>query len=338
MTTYNPISTRRPNNFNQVVKTLEGFVHSAAEKLGLDIRTLVINPGVRYPECIQVEFDFYKIPKMRFGIEARVTDFDADGNPWLADPKKNIYQFINIFSNYYTLMQYPIKKEFSLNTALTSNEIRLSADTNIVDEICEYVNNRKNMNFTEDLKKIKTLYHNNFFTCDLFDAHKIRDQNIKSTLFYLYTEKIPKAILDSDEDIVSVDVVTRKNPKDFPKWEIGYLVYKNGKGETKISSTTCLSAEDISKLSGLSSFAKFIKDIEDFNLQNVLTSFYIGNIPVINLEVDIKSYHKPSQLKKIYRDGFISNPNLQNNGKIYKEYIKPADFNLARKHLINLLR
>ena len=192
MTTYNPISTRRPINFNQVSKTLKGFVYSTAEKLGLDIRTLVINPSVRYPECIQVEFDFYKIPKMRFGIEARVTDFDADGNPWLADPKKNIYQFINIFSNYYTLMQYPIKKEFSLNTALTSNEIRLSVDNHIVDEICEYVNNRKNMNFTEEeLKKIKILYHNNFFICDLFDAHKRRDQNIKSTLFYLYTEKIP---------------------------------------------------------------------------------------------------------------------------------------------------
>lgn len=321
MTTYNPISTRRPINFNQVSKTLKGFVYSTAEKLGLDIRTLVINPGIRYPECIQVEFDFYKIPKMRFGIEARVTDFDADGNPWLADPKKNIYQFINIFSNYYTLMQYPIKKEFSLNTALTSNEIRLSVDNHIVDEICEYVNNRKNMNFTEDLKKIKTLYHNNFFTCDLFDAHKRRDQNIKSTLFYLYTEKIPKAILDSDKDIISVAVITKKNPKDFPKWEVGYLVYKNINDETKIFNTTCLSAEDISKLSGLSSFAKFIKDIEDFNLQNVLTSFYIGNIPVINLEVDIKANHNPSQLKHICRNGFITNPNLK-NGKIYKEYIK----------------
>ena len=325
MTTYNPISTRRPINFNQVSKTLEGFVYSAAEKLGLDIRTLVINPAVRYPECIQVEFDFYKIPKMRFGIEARVTDFDADGNPWLADPKKNIYQFINIFSNYYTLMQYPIKKEFSLNTALTSNEIRLGADTHIVDEICEYVNNRKNMNFTEEeLKKIKTLYHNNFFICDLFDAHKRRDQNIKSTLFYLYTEKIPKTILDSDKDIISVAVITRRNPRDLPKWEIGYVVYKHGKDKLKISSTTCLSTEDISKLSGLSSFAQFIKDIEDFNLQNVLTSFYIGNIPVINLEVDIESDHNPSKLKKIYRDGFITNPNLQ-NGKIYKEYIKVMD-------------
>ena len=322
MTTYNPISTRRPINFNQVSKTLKGFVYSTAEKLGLDIRTLVINPGVRYPECIQVEFDFYKIPKMRFGIEARVTDFDADGNPWLADPKKNIYQFINIFSNYYTLMQYPIKKEFSLNTALTSNEIRLSVDNHIVDEICEYVNNRKNMNFTEEeLKKIKTLYHNNFFICDLFDAHKRRDQNIKSTLFYLYTEKIPKAILDSDKDIISVAVITGKNPKDLPKWEVGYLVYKNINDETKIFNTTCLSAEDISKLSGLSSFAQFIKDIEDFNLQNVLTSFYIGNIPVINLEADIRPNHNPSQLKKIYREGFITNPNLQ-NGKLYKEYIK----------------
>lgn len=322
MTTYNPISTRRPNNFKQVSKTLEGFVYSTAEKLGLDIRTLVINPGVRYPECIQVEFDFYKIPKMRFGIEARVTDFDADGNPWLADPKKNIYQFINIFSNYYTLMQYPIKKEFSLNTALTSNEIRLSIDNHIVDEICEYVNNRKNMNFTEEeLKKIKTLYHNNFFICDLFDAHKRRDQNIKSTLFYLYTEKIPKAILDSDKDIISVAVITGKNPKDLPKWEVGYLVYKNINDETKIFNTTCLSAEDISKLSGLSSFAKFIKDIEDFNLQNVLISFYIGNIPVINLEADIRANHNPSKLKKIYREGFITNPNLQ-NGKLYKEYIK----------------
>lgn len=325
MTTYNPISTRRPINFNQVSKTLKGFVYSTAEKLGLDIRTLVINPGVRYPECIQVEFDFYKIPKMRFGIEARVTDFDADGNPWLADPKKNIYQFINIFSNYYTLMQYPIKKEFSLNTALTSNEIRLSVDNHIVDEICEYVNNRKNMNFTEEeLKKIKTLYHNNFFICDLFDAHKRRDQNIKSTLFYLYTEKIPKAILDSDKDIISVAVITGKNPKDLPKWEVGYLVYKNIKDETKIFNTTCLSAEDISKLSGLSSFAQFIKDIEDFNLQNVLTSFYIGNIPVINLEADIRANHNPSKLKKIYREGFITNPNLQ-NGKLYKEYIKVMD-------------
>lgn len=322
MTTYNPISTRRPINFNQVSKTLKGFVYSTAEKLGLDIRTLVINHGVRYPECIQVEFDFYKIPKMRFGIEARVTDFDADGNPWLADPKKNIYQFINIFSNYYTLMQYPIKKEFSLNTALTSNEIRLSVDNHIVDEICEYVNNRKNMNFTEEeLKKIKTLYHNNFFICDLFNAHKRRDQNIKSTLFYLYTEKIPKAILDSDKDIISVAVITGKNPKDFPKWEVGYLVYKNINDETKIFNTTCLSAEDISKLSGLSSFAKFIKDIEDFNLQNVLTSFYIGNIPVINIETDIRANHNPSKLKKIYREGFITNPNLQ-NGKLYKEYIK----------------
>ena len=322
MTTYNPISTRRPINFNQVSKTLKGFVYSTAEKLDLDIRTLVINPSVRYPECIQVEFDFYKIPKMRFGIEARVTDFDADGNPWLADPKKNIYQFINIFSNYYTLMQYPIKKEFSLNTALTSNEIRLSVDNHIVDEICEYVNNRKNMNFTEEeLKKIKTLYHNNFFICDLFDAHKRRDQNIKSTLFYLYTEKIPKAILDSDKDIISVAVITGKNPKDFPKWEVGYLVYKNINDETKIFNTTCLSAEDISKLSGLSSFAKFIKDIEDFNLQNVLISFYIGNIPVINLEADIRANHNSSQLKKIYREGFITNPNLQ-NGKLYKEYIK----------------
>lgn len=325
MTTYNPISTRRPINFNQVSKTLKGFVYSTAEKLGLDIRTLVINPGVRYPECIQVEFDFYKIPKMRFGIEARVTDFDANGNPWLADPKKNIYQFINIFSNYYTLMQYPIKKEFSLNTALTSNEIRLSNDNHIVDEICEYVNNRKNMNFTEEeLKKIKTLYHNNFFICDLFDAHKRRDQNIKSTLFYLYTEKIPKAILDSDKDIISVAVITGKNPKDLPKWEVGYLVYKNIKDETKIFNTTCLSAEDISKLSGLSSFAQFIKDIEDFNLQNVLTSFYIGNIPVINLEADIRANHNPSKLKKIYREGFITNPNLQ-NGKLYKEYIKVMD-------------
>ena len=70
----------------------------------------------------------------------------------------------------------------------------------------------------------------------------------------------------------------------------------------------------------------------------MLTSFYIGNIPVINLEADIKAYHKPSQLKKICRKGFISNPNLQNNGKIYKEYIKPEDFKLARKHLINLMR
>ena len=314
MTTYNPISTRRPINFNQVSKTLEGFVYSTAEKLGLDIRTLVINPAVRYPECIQVEFDFYKIPKMRFGIEARVIDFDADGNPWLADPKKDIYQFINIFSNYYTLMQYPIKKEFSLNTALTSNEIRLSVDNHIVDEICEYVNNRKNMNFTEEeLKKIKTLYHNNFFICDLFNAHKRRDQNIKSTLFYLYTEKIPKAILKSDEDIVSVDVVTRKNPKDLPKWEVGYLVYRYSiKDKSKID-TTCLTVEDISKLSGLSSFAKFIKDIKDFNLQNVLTSFYIGNIPVINLSCNVG----PIQLKKICRKGFINNPNLQ-NGKIYR--------------------
>lgn len=339
MTTYNPIRTRRPNNYKQVGETLEGYVYSTAEKLGLDIRTLVINPGVRYLECIQVEFDFYKIPKMRFGIEARVDDFDADGNPWLADPKKDIYQFINIFSNYYTLMQYPIKKEFSLNTALTSSEIRFSVDAHVVDEICEYVDNCRKMNFTDDLKKkIKTLYHTNFFSCDLFDAHKRRDQNIKSTLFYLYTEKIPKAILNSDKDIISVAVITRKNPKDFPKWEVGYLVYKNGKGETKISNTTFLSAEDISKLSGLSAFAKFIKNIEDFNLQNVLTSFYIGNIPVINLEADIKAYHKLSQLKKIYRDGFISNPNLQNNGKIYKEYIKPEDFKLARKHLINLMR
>ena len=74
----------------------------------------------------------------------------------------------------------------------------------------------------------------------------------------------------------------------------------------------------------MSSFAQFIKDIEDFNLQNVLTSFYIGNIPVINLEVDIESDHNPSKLKKIYRDGFITNPNLQ-NGKIYKEYIKVMD-------------
>lgn len=115
-------------------------------------------------------------------------------------------------------------------------------------------------------------------------------------------------------------------------------VYKHGKGEIKISNTTVLSADDISKLPGLSDFSEFIKNIKDYNLQNILTGFYIGNIPIINLEVDIKAYHKPSQLKKIYRDGFISNPNLQNNGKIYKEYIKPADFDLARKHLINLLK
>ena len=224
-------------------------------------------------------------------------------------------------------MQYPIKKEFSLNTALTSSEIRLSDDTNIVDEICEYVNNRKNMNFTEELKKIKTLYHNNFFICDLFDAHKRRDQNIKSTLFYLYTEKIPEAILKSDEDIVSVDVVTRKNPKDLPKWEVGYLVYRFSiKDKSKID-TTCLSVEDISKLSGLSSFAKFIKDIKDFNLQNVLTSFYIGNIPVINLSCNVES----SQLKKICRKGFITNPNLQ-NGKVYKEYFEP----FGSKYLENI--
>ena len=62
-------------------------------------------------------------------------------------------------------------------------------------------------------------------------------------------------------------------------------------------------------------------NIEDFNLQNVLISFYIGNIPVINLEADIRANHNPSQLKKIYREGFITNPNLQ-NGKLYKEYIK----------------
>lgn len=91
MTTYNPIRNRRPNNYKQVSETLEGFVYSTAEKLGLDIRTIVINPGVRYPDCIQVEFDFYKIPKMRFGIEARITDFDTNGNPWLADPAKDIY-------------------------------------------------------------------------------------------------------------------------------------------------------------------------------------------------------------------------------------------------------
>lgn len=254
---------------------------------------------------------------MRFGIEALEYDFDIDGNPWLADPERNIYQFINIFSDYYTLMSYPIKKKFSLSTALISSEIRLDENTHIVDEIYEYVDNCRKMNFTDDLKKkIKTLYHTNFFSCDLFDAHKRRDQNIKSTLFYLYTEKIPKAILESDEDIVSVDIITRKNPKDLPKWEVGYLVYRYSiKDKSKISDTI-LSAEAISKLPGLSDFNEFIKNITDYNLQNVLTSFYIGNIPIINLSCNVV----PSQLKKICRKGFITNPNLQ-NGKVYKEYI-----------------
>lgn len=316
MTTYNPISTRMHNNFKQVGETLEGFVYSTAEKLGLDIRTLVVNSTVRYPGHIQVEFDFYKIPKMRFGIEANVADFDNDGNPWLADPKKNIYQKISIFSDYYTLMTYPIKKEFSLETGLIVYEIKLTNNTHIVDEICDYINKYKNMHLKDNLKwiYIKKLFGTDSFDCDFFDAHKRRDQNIKSTLFYLYTEKIPKAILKSDEDIVSVDVVTRKNPKDLPKWEVGYLVYRYSiKDKSKIN-TTCLTVEDISKLSGLSSFAQFIKNIKDFNLQNVLTSFYIGNIPVINLSCNVG----PSQLKKICRKGFITtNPNLQ-NGKIYR--------------------
>lgn len=315
MTMYNYNYGRKLNNWKQVGDTLEGFVYSAAEKLGLDVRTLEINTYQWW--SVQVEFDFYKIPKMRFGIEALEYDFDVDGNPWLADPERNIYQFINIFSNYYTLMSYPIKKKFSLSTALISSEIRLDENTHIVDEICEYVDNCRKMNFTDDLKKkIKTLYHTNFFSCDLFDAHKRRDQNIKSTLFYLYTEKIPKAILESDEDIVSVDIITRKNPKDLPKWEVGYLVYRYSiKDKSKISDTI-LSAEAISKLPGLSDFSEFIKNITDYNLQNVLTSFYIGNIPIINLSCNVV----PSQLKKICRKGFITNPNLQ-NGKVYKEYI-----------------
>ena len=315
MTTYNYNYGRKLNNWKQVGDTLEGFVYSAAEKLGLDVRTLEINPYQWW--SVQVEFDFYKIPKMRFGIEALEYDFDIDGNPWLADPERNIYQFINIFSDYYTLMSYPIKKKFSLSTALISSEIRLDKNTHIVDEICEYVDNCRKMNFTDDLKKkIKTLYHTNFFSCDLFDAHKRRDQLIKSELIDFYTKKIPEAILESDEDIVSVDVVTRKNPKDLPKWEVGYLVYRYSiKDKSKISDTI-LSAEAISKLPGLGDFSEFIKNITDFNLQNVLTSFYIGNIPVINLSCNVI----PSQLKKICRKGFITNPNLQ-NGKVYKEYI-----------------
>ena len=315
MTTYNLNYGRKLNNWKQVGDTLEGFVYSAAEKLGLDVRTLEINPYQWW--SVQVEFDFYKIPKMRFGIEALEYDFDIDGNPWLADPEKNIYQFINIFSDYYTLMSYPIKKKFSLSTALISSEIRLDKNTHIVDEICEYVDNCRKMNFTDDLKKkIKTLYHTNFFSCDLFDAHKRRDQLIKSELIDFYTKKIPEAILESDEDIVSVDVVTRKNPKDLPKWEVGYLVYRYSiKDKSKISDTI-LSAEAISKLPGLGDFSEFIKNITDYNLQNVLTSFYIGNIPVINLSCNVI----PSQLKKICRKGFITNPNLQ-NGKVYKEYI-----------------
>ena len=315
MTTYNYNYGRKLNNWKQVGDTLEGFVYSAAEKLGLDVRTLEINPYQWW--SVQVEFDFYKIPKMRFGIEALEYDFDIDGNPWLADPERNIYQFINIFSDYYTLMSYPIKKKFSLSTALISSEIRLDKNTHIVDEICEYVDNCRKMNFTDDLKKkIKTLYHTNFFSCDLFDAHKRRDQLIKSELIDFYTKKIPEAILESDEDIVSVDVVTRKNPKDLPKWEVGYLVYRYSiKDKSKISDTI-LSAEAISKLPGLGDFSEFIKNITDFNLQNVLTSFYIDNIPVINLSYNVI----PSQLKKICRKGFITNPNLQ-NGKVYKEYI-----------------
>ena len=356
MTTYNPIRTRIPNNFKQVSETLEGYVYSAAEKLGLDVRTLMVNPTTTATstKCIQVEFDFYKIPKIRFGIEARVTDFDADGNPWLAE---NSFQVINIFSDYYTLMNYPIKKVFSIFTTLSSSkEIKLTVDTHIVDEICDYIkkhnksmeesiNNdeirnyieKYNMDFEKDLELLKSIHRITPHKCDLYEARMRKDQLIKNGLINFYTKKIPEAILESDKDATSVHVITRKNPKDFPKWEVGYLVYKHGKGETKISNTTCLSTEDISKLPGLSDFSEFIKNIKDFNLQNVLTSFYIGNIPVINLEADIKVYHKLSQLKKICRKGFITNPNLQ-NGKVYKEYIKPENFKMARKHLINLLR
>lgn len=336
MIAYNYNYGRKLNNWKQVGDTLEGFVYSAAEKLGLDVRTLEINPYQWW--SVQVEFDFYKIPKIRFGIEALEYDFDVDGNPWLADPAKNVYQFINIFSDYYTLMQYPIKKKFSLGTALTSSEIRLAENTHIVDEICEYVDNRRKMNFTEDdLKKIKTLYHTNFFSCDLFDVYKKRDQLIKSGLIDFYTKKIPEAILENDKDNFSIAVITRKNPKDFPKWEVGYVVYKYGKGETKISNTTCLSAEDISKLPGLSDFSKFIKNITDYNLQNVLTSFYIGNIPIINIEVDREVYY-PTNFKKIYKKGFITNPNLQNNNAVYRRYDRTKRPKMARKHLINLMR
>lgn len=351
MTAYNPI-TRTPNNFKQVGETLEGLVYFVDEKLDLDIRTLVVNPNVKYAECIQIEFDFYKIPKMRFGIEAKVSDFDADGTICLADSKKDVY--LNIFSDYYALMSYPIKKEFSLNTATSASEIKLTSSTNAIDMICEYIKKynkplndlnddeifnyieEDTMNFRKDLKLFKSINRIIPLNCDFYESRKRRDQLIKNELIDFYTRKIPKAILENDKDILSVAVITRKNPKDFPKWEVGYLVYKHGNDKIKISDTTRLTAEDISKLPGLSDFGEFIKNITDYNLQSVLTSFYIGNVPVINLEMDIKAYHELSQLKKIYHDGFKTNPNLQ-NGKIYKEYIKPEDFGLARKHLFNLL-
>lgn len=121
MRAYNLIQNRIPNSWKQVSETM-GICLFFYWKAWLGCRTIVVNPIVKYSsQCIQVEFNFYKISKMRFGIE---------GNIWLADTEKYIYQTISIFSDYYTLMTYPIKKEFSLTTALSSIEIRLTDDTN----------------------------------------------------------------------------------------------------------------------------------------------------------------------------------------------------------------